>query len=74
MGEKRFEEKLTELEKIVKTLEAGDIPLDKALDLFKEGVELTKKCHGELETFEKKVEKIVPSAVEGKNREPFNEY
>ncbi len=74
MAKKRFEENLAELEKIVKTLEAGDISLDKALDLFKGGVELAKKCHAELEAFEKKVEMIVPSEKGEDIREPFDEY
>ena len=48
----KFEESLSRLEKIVDELEKGDIPLDKALALFEEGIQLSGSCRKELETAE----------------------
>lgn len=43
--EKTFEEKLTELEVIVKKLESGDIPLDDAISSFNNAMKLAKDCN-----------------------------
>jgi exodeoxyribonuclease VII small subunit len=43
-----FEDSLRRMEKIVETLEDGSIGLDDALKLYEEGVQLSKKCLGEL--------------------------
>ncbi len=52
----KFEECLQRLEKIVDELERGDIPLEKALTLFEEGMQLSNSCRKELEEAEGKVE------------------
>lgn len=52
----KFEECLQRLEKIVGELEKGDIPLEKSLALFEEGVQLSNACRKELEQAEGKVE------------------
>jgi len=52
----RFEECLQRLEKIVDELEKGELPLEKALGLFEEGIALSASCRKELETAEGKVE------------------
>lgn len=52
----KFEECLQRLEKIVNELEKGDLPLEKALALFEEGIQLSNSCRKELETAEGKVE------------------
>ena len=52
----KFEDCLQRLEQIVTELEKGDIPLDKALALFEEGVQLSNSCRQELEAAEGKVE------------------
>ncbi len=52
----KFEECLQRLEKIVDDLERGDIPLEKALSLFEEGIQLSNSCRKELEEAEGKVE------------------
>lgn len=54
-----FEESLSELEKRVRRLEAGDVPLDEALRLFEEGVKLAESCHEQLEAAEKRVAALV---------------
>ncbi len=52
----KFEECLQRLEKIVAELEKGDIPLEKSLALFEEGMQLSNACRKELEDAEGKVE------------------
>jgi len=51
----RFEDALDELETIVKTLEAGDQPLDTSLTQFERGVALARFCQQSLATAEQKV-------------------
>ncbi len=53
---KDFEAALAELETTVKTLEAGDLALDKSLALFERGVELSRFCHQRLEEAERRIE------------------
>lgn len=52
-----FEERLARLEAVVKALE-GSGPLDVALDLYEEGVELARACAKELETGERRIEQL----------------
>lgn len=52
----KFEECLQRLEKIVHELEKGEVPLEKSLTLFEEGMQLSTACHKELEQAEGKVE------------------
>ncbi len=51
-----FEENLNELETVVKQLESGDLPLEKALEYFERGVTLSEACRKQLEEAEKKIE------------------
>jgi len=50
-----FEDSMTKLEQIVDSLETGDLPLEKALKKFEEGVRLSKFCFNKLDETEKKV-------------------
>ncbi|HTS56935.1 MAG TPA: exodeoxyribonuclease VII small subunit [Terriglobales bacterium] len=52
----KFEECLERLEKIVQELEKGEVPLEKSLKLFEEGIQLSSACRKELEQAEGKVE------------------
>jgi len=52
----KFEECLQKLETIVTQLEKGEIPLERALKLFEEGIQLSTSCRKELEEAEGKVE------------------
>ena len=56
MAEMKFEEALKKLEKIVQSLEDGDLPLDEALEKYEEGVRLSKSCAKKLEVAKKRVE------------------
>ena len=62
-NEMSFEEALARLEVIVKGLDGGDVPLDKSLELFEEGVSLVKLCNTKLENVERKI-KIVNGGQE----------
>ncbi|WP_281648229.1 exodeoxyribonuclease VII small subunit [Parendozoicomonas sp. Alg238-R29] len=50
-----FETSLSELEKTVRELESGDLPLEQALAAFEKGVGLTRDCQKALEEAEQKV-------------------
>lgn len=54
-GDLSFEDALGELEQRVRSLERGDVPLDTALGLFEEGVELARTCHERLDAAEQRV-------------------
>ena len=53
---KDYEAAIAELETIVKTLEDGDLALEKSLALFERGVQLSRFCHAKLEEAERRVE------------------
>ena len=53
---KDFESAIAELETIVKRLEDGDLPLEKSLELFERGVQLSRFCHAKLEAAERRIE------------------
>jgi exodeoxyribonuclease VII small subunit len=54
-----FEASLDELEKVVKELESGDLPLDRSLDLFSRGMSLSDTCRKQLEEAETRVEVLI---------------
>lgn len=54
-----FESSLDELEKLVKELESGDLPLDRSLDLFSRGMKLSETCRKQLEEAETRVEQLI---------------
>jgi len=51
-----FETALKRLEEIVRKLESGDQSLDSSLELFEEGIKLSRFCHTKLEQAERRVE------------------
>ena len=53
-----FEKTLAELEKLVITLEQGDLSLDQSLTGFKRGIELTRQCQTVLNNAQQTVEKL----------------
>ena len=66
----KFEECLERLEKIVKELEKGEVPLEKSLTLFEEGMQLSATCRKQLEDAEGKVEILLKQNGELQT-EPF---
>ena len=53
---KNFETSLEELERIVRELERGDLPLEKSLELFEQGVKLSRACQERLNEAERRIE------------------
>ena len=65
-----FEASIDELEKTVKQLEAGDLSLERSIELFERGVNLSDACRKQLEDAETRVEMLIRK--EGKIvAEPF---
>ncbi|HBR58810.1 MAG TPA: exodeoxyribonuclease VII small subunit [Blastocatellia bacterium] len=60
--EKTFEASLDELEKIVKQLEGGDLPLEESLKLFEDGVRLSRDCRERLSKAERRIEVLMQDA------------
>jgi exodeoxyribonuclease VII small subunit len=58
-GELSFEAALEKLEGIVDRLEGGELPLEEALAAFEEGVALSRRCAGQLESAERRIEVLV---------------
>ena len=67
--EKTFEEALSELETIVKELEAGNVDLDKAIEKYSEAMNLAKNCSDKLNNATEKVNKILKENGELENFE-----
>jgi len=59
---KTFEASLNELEKIVKQLEDGDLPLEDSLSLFEAGVKLSRECRERLTSAERRIEVLMKEA------------
>lgn len=57
--EKNFEESLKDLETIVQKLEEGDVPLEKALDQFQQGIKISRRLKKELQQADEFLVKIV---------------
>lgn len=53
---KSFESSLEELERIVRDLEQGELPLEKSLELFEQGVKLSRECQERLNQAERRIE------------------
>ncbi len=66
-----FEDALAALEAKVEELSRGDVPLDKALATFEEGIALYRKCHGMLAKAEQRVTKLV-AATDRLKEEPLD--
>jgi exodeoxyribonuclease VII small subunit len=63
-----FEEAMNQLEEIVERLEEGDVPLEEAIAIYKEGMELSKLCHDKLKNVEEQLAQII---TEDGRRESF---
>ncbi len=54
----KFEEQLTELERVVEKLERGELPLDESMQLFEDGVRLSKACKTYLDAAEGRIQML----------------
>ena len=59
-----LEKSLADLEALVEELESGDLPLEKAMKKFEDGIKLTRGCQSALKDAEQKVEILLESAGE----------
>ena len=57
-----LEKSLADLETLIEELESGDLPLEKAMKKFEEGIKLTRGCQTALKEAEQKVEILLKSA------------
>jgi len=60
--EKSFESSLSELEQIVSKLENGDLPLEASLELFENGIKLSRECRERLAKAERRIEILMKDA------------
>ena len=56
---KTFETSLEALEQIVRELERGDLPLEKSLELFEQGIRLSRECQERLNQAERRIEVLM---------------
>jgi exodeoxyribonuclease VII small subunit len=54
-----FESKLARIDAIVKELEGNQVPLDRAIELFKEGKDLTRQCEALLKSAQEQVDRAM---------------
>ena len=66
-----LEKALADLESLVDELESGDLPLEKAMKKFEEGIKLTRSCQAALKEAEQKVEILLKSAGGEESLEDF---
>ena len=59
-----LEKSLADLETLVDELESGDLPLEKAMQKFEQGIKLTRGCQAALQDAEQKVQILLESAGE----------
>jgi len=57
-----FEDALHRLEEIVQRLEQGDVPLEQAMQLYEEGIALSRTCAGKLKTAELALKRLSKDA------------
>ena len=67
-----LEKSIADLETLVDELESGDLPLEKAMKKFEEGIKLTRQCQTALKEAEQKVEVLVKSAGGEESLELFD--
>jgi exodeoxyribonuclease VII small subunit len=58
MSEIKFEKAMNRLENIVDELERGDLDIDKSLEIFEEGIKMSRLCSKKLNEAEAKIEKL----------------
>lgn len=67
-----FEKAISELEKIVKALESGDLALEKALEKFEAGIKLSRYCTEALDEAEKRITLLTADETGAPVEAPFN--
>lgn len=71
MADLTFEQALKRLEEIVEALETEDLDLDKSLQVFEEGVHLSRHCNQQLQAAEKRIDLLLHQSDGTLIAEPF---
>ena len=69
---KNFEASLEELERIVRQLEQGELTLEKSLELFEQGVKLSRECQERLNQAERRIEVLMRDNQGRTTVQPFD--
>jgi len=72
MAKKTFEHAMKQLEQIVQDLESGDMPLEKAIKTFEDGIQLSKFCSEKLDETEKRITILMQSPDGELSEVPFS--
>lgn len=68
----KFEDAMEQLEEIVRTLEAGDVPLEESLAAFERGVSLVRLLQARLDAVQEKIEELTRSEKGDVALKPFD--
>ena len=71
MVNQTFEKAMNKLEQIVQELESADLPLEKAIKKFEEGVQLSKFCSEKLDETEKRITMLLKDQNDRVFDKPF---
>ncbi len=71
MAQKTFEQSMKLLERIVQELEDGNLPLEKAIKKFEEGIKLTQFCSQKLDETDKKISVLLKNSEGQMTEKPF---
>jgi exodeoxyribonuclease VII small subunit len=71
MANLTFEKAMKKLEQIVRDLESGDQPLEKAIKRFEEGVQLSKFCSEKLDETEQRITLLLKDQTGNVFEKPF---
>ncbi|HEY1958370.1 MAG TPA: exodeoxyribonuclease VII small subunit [Polyangiaceae bacterium] len=63
-----FEQSMERLGHIVEKLEEGDLPLEQSLELFEEGVKLSRLAQERLDAAQQRIERLLTVDAQGKAR------
>ncbi len=58
MAEIKFEKAMNRIEQIVEELEKGELDIDKSLEIFEEGIKMSRVCSKKLNEAEQKIEML----------------
>jgi len=72
MAKKTFEQAMKQLEQIVQDLESGDMPLEKAIKTFEDGIQLSKFCSEKLDETEKRITILMQDSYGKVSEGPFS--
>jgi len=68
-NKKSFRESMDRLDTIVDQLEKNDVELERAIQLFEEGLHLVKDCDSQLRHFEDQVSTLLKTYKEGEGND-----